>query len=93
MMTGSSVIELQQTLPINMKKIILLPVLFVMRLGMAQKETIRFVDQDGQEVNQKNAKLLIQRLKFSDTLWEIKSYQIFGPMLQCVRAKDENGTN
>jgi len=60
---------------------------------MAQEyETVTYVNKKGEEVKEKKAFFLIQKKKLNNKLWEINTYEIFGPMLTSTQSKDENGS-
>jgi hypothetical protein len=74
-----------------MKKIILFQIVFLFQFCVAQNEIISYVNETGKPVKEKKASYLIQKLRFSDTSWEINTYKIYGPMLTSIQTKDENG--
>jgi TonB family protein len=74
-----------------MKKIMLLPCIVLYQFCLAQgNETVTFINKKGEEVKEKKASFLIERLRINGK-WEINTYEIMGPMLNSVQAKDENG--
>jgi hypothetical protein len=76
-----------------MKKIALLSLIFIYGWSAAQdSETILYVNRNGEEVKEKKADFLIQRLKSASGSWEINIYEIFGPRLASMQSKDENGS-
>ncbi len=76
-----------------MKKIILSPMFFflAMHICMAQdKETISYMNENGEPVKEKKARYLLQKRKINDTLWELSTYELYGPLVKTIHAKDEN---
>jgi protein TonB len=60
-------------------------------LSAQQNERVTFIDDHGQSVKEKNASLLLQRLKINDTLWLFNFYDLFGPLVISMQTKDEEG--
>ncbi|HEY4877447.1 MAG TPA: energy transducer TonB [Puia sp.] len=76
-----------------MKKIILFQIVFLFQFCIAQEnETVTYVNKKGEEVKEKKAVFLIQKLKLNNKLWEFNTYEIFGPMLTSIQTKDETGS-
>src|SRR5580698_10436284 len=76
-----------------MKKIILFQIVFLFQFCIAQQnETVTFVNKKGEEVKEKKAVFLIQKLKLNDSLWEFNIYAILGPRLQSFHATEESGS-
>jgi TonB family protein len=75
-----------------MKKIVLLCLLYASRYAMAQEqETITYLNKKGEEVKEKKAEFLIQRLKKPSGGWEINTYEILGPRLTSRETSDQKG--
>jgi TonB family protein len=76
-----------------MKKIMLFQIVFLFQFCVAQEnESVTFVNKKGEEVKEKKAVFLIQKLKLNDSLWEFNIYATLGPRLQSFHTTDQSGS-
>jgi protein TonB len=80
-------------LPLNQTALSLLCLallFFCVRVSYGQ-EKILYLNEDGKPVKEKQAVLLVQHLKLSDSVWESNVYEIDGPRWTSMRFSDEKG--